>query len=69
MVLSNREAYEMRQRGHNVIVECGDCGRQVWTDDGTYIVGEDEWYCASCNDRLVEGLIDLDEDDGGASEP
>lgn len=60
MPISNREAYELKQTGRSVIVECADCGRTIWTADGTYVIGTDKWYCEDCQDELVDEVFDGD---------
>lgn len=50
MPITNIEAHEAANRGRNVIVVCGDCDHQVWTDDGVYDEQQDEWYCPDCLD-------------------
>lgn len=58
MPLTNREAFDLKRNGKSVIVICNGCDKQVWTGDSIYVEGEDEWYCESCNDDLVDEIIE-----------
>lgn len=65
--MSNARAAELERHGKSVIVICGDCGEQVWTDGATYISGKDEWYCADCDEDLLDEMFGGEElvGDGG----
>lgn len=58
MPVSNREAYALKQRGRSIPVECAECGDLVWTHDAMYLEIEDEWYCESCNEDVMDEVMD-----------
>lgn len=63
MPISNADAYRLLQQGRSVIVECADCGEKIWTRDGHYLAGADEWTCDDCEDERVEDVLEEMADD------
>jgi hypothetical protein len=40
--------HELQEGGRPVIVNCGVCDRQIWTDSAYYFFPEDAWLCKQC---------------------
>jgi|APHM01.1.fsa_nt_gi hypothetical protein len=61
---SDDEAYEMAERGINVIVECETCGDRLWSLSGTYTVQDGNWYCDGCYTEPERQTMDTSELEG-----
>ena len=48
MVTTQASPHELQEKGKPVIVNCGHCNMQIWTDKAYYYFPDDEWFCPSC---------------------